>query len=286
MGAAMDALREYEVDAGSIHLSVRDQGGDGPPVVALHGLASNARWWDLVAPRLAPRRVVAIDQRGHGRSDKPDDGYDFATVVDDDRGVAAALGLGRVAVVGHSWGASVALSWAAADPGGVGAVVCVDGGIGNLRAFFGDSWATAEKAMRPPDLDGVPAAALRGWVSQSGLAGDGDAATAVEILRGNFEATDDGRLRPALRVERHMKIAYALYHLDTAALLPSVTQPVLLVLAARDGMEERRRMVDAAVAQLPAGSRAAWIEGLHDLPVQRPAEVASLINDFLGGLSL
>lgn len=286
MGAAMDALREYEVDAGSIHLSVRDHGGDGPPVVALHGLASNARWWDLVAPRLAPRRVVAIDQRGHGRSDKPDDGYDFATVVDDDRRVAAALELGRVAVVGHSWGASVALSWAAADPGGVAAVVCVDGGVGNLREFFGDSWATAEKAMRPPDLDGVPAAALRGWVSQSGLAGDGDTATAVEILRGNFETTDDGRLRPALRVERHMKIAYALYHLDTAALLPLVTQPVLLVLAARDGMEERRRMVDAAVAQLPAGSREEWIEGLHDLPVQRPAEVASLMNDFLGGLGL
>jgi len=45
-------------------------------LLALHGLASNARWWDLVAGRLAPEhRVVAVDLRGHGRSDRPDTGY-------------------------------------------------------------------------------------------------------------------------------------------------------------------------------------------------------------------
>jgi pimeloyl-ACP methyl ester carboxylesterase len=281
----MDApLREYQVDAGALRLSVRDHPGDGPPLVALHGLASNARWWDLVAPRLAPRRVVAVDQRGHGRSDKPDDGYDFASIVADVRGVVRALGLGRVAVVGHSWGASVALSWAAADPEGVAAVVCVDGGVGDLRGFFGDSWAKAEVAMRPPDIAGVDISRLRAWVSQSGLAGDGDVATAVEILRGNFEDRGDGQLRPRLRVERHMKIAYALYHLDSASLLASVTQPVHLILAARDGMDARRLMADEALGRLPAGSSLQWIEGLHDLPVQRPAEVAAAMQAFLGGL--
>src|SRR5205823_10946826 len=62
----------------------RDWGGRGRPLVLLHGLASTARIWDLVAPLLAARyRVVALNQRGHGESDKPDDGYDFATITGD-----------------------------------------------------------------------------------------------------------------------------------------------------------------------------------------------------------
>ena len=279
-------VREYPVDAGDLRLSVRDHPGAVPAVVALHGLASNARWWDLVAPRLAPRRVVAVDQRGHGRSDKPDGGYDFASVVADARAVARALGLGPVIAAGHSWGASVALSWAAEDPDGVRAVVCVDGGVGDIRRYFGDSWEVARTAMRPPDLDGIDAAVLRSWVQRSQLAGAGSVDVAVDILRGNFEEVAGGRLRPRLHVERHMKIAYELYHLDSAALLARVPVPVLFVLAARDGADARRDAVDAALSRLPAGSAVRWIDGIHDLPVQRPTEVADAVVQFLTGLGL
>lgn len=279
--------REYLVDAGALRLSVRDHEGAGPPVVCLHGLASNARWWDLIAPRLAPRRVVAVDQRGHGRSDNPDVGYDFASVVADVGGVVRAMGLGPVVVAGHSWGASVALSWAAEDPDGVRAVMCVDGGLGDLRGFFGGSWAVAERAMRPPELGGVDPAQLRAWVARSGLAGDGDVDTAADILRGNFEPDADGLLHPRLRVDRHMQIAYALYHLDSEELMSRVTQPVLLVLASREGMDDARRAgAEAALSRLPRGSVLRWIAGIHDLPVQRPAEVAAGMVAFLGTLGL
>lgn len=274
------AVRELTVDAGSLRLSVREHDGDEPAVVCLHGLASNARWWDLVAPLLAPRRVVAVDQRGHGLSDKPDDGYDFDSVVADARGVVAALGLGPVVVAGHSWGASVALAWAAQDPDGVRAAVCVDGGVGDIRGYFGASWEQASRAMRPPDLVGVRAAALRGWVAQSGLARDGSVDTAAEILRGNFEDIGDGRLRPRLHVDRHMKIAYELYHLDSRALLSRVARPVLFVLALRADADPRRAAVEDALGVLPAGSGVRWIEGIHDLPVQRPREVAEAMREF------
>ncbi len=69
-------------DAGSPDLHASP--GPGPaPFLLVHGLASNARTWDGVAARLAAEGhpVVAIDQRGHGLSDKPDDGYDYATVT-------------------------------------------------------------------------------------------------------------------------------------------------------------------------------------------------------------
>jgi pimeloyl-ACP methyl ester carboxylesterase len=274
------AVREFDVDAGALRLSVREHAGGEPAVVCLHGLASNARWWDLVAPRLAPRRVLALDQRGHGLSDKPDDGYDFDAVVADARGAATALGARPAVAVGHSWGASVALAWAASDRDGVRAVVCVDGGVGDLRHHFGSTWKEASTAMRPPDLVGVEPSVLQAWARRSHLAGDGDPAVAAEILRGNFEEASTGRLRPRLRVERHMKIAYALYHLDSAAVMRSVACPVLFVLASRDGADPRRDAVDAALATLPPGSMVQWVDGIHDLPVQRPAEVADAMLAF------
>ena len=55
-----------------------DWGGDGPPVLALHGLASSAHWFDLVAPLLRDRyRIIAPDQRGHGQTTQAPSGYDW-----------------------------------------------------------------------------------------------------------------------------------------------------------------------------------------------------------------
>ena len=75
-----------------------------PPVFLLHGLASAARIWDFVAPLLAERDyiVTALDQRGHGESDKPENGYDFATIIADDATVAQELGIAHPIIVGHS----------------------------------------------------------------------------------------------------------------------------------------------------------------------------------------
>ena len=61
---------DRSVPGDGVRLHARDWGGDGPPVILLHGLASNCRIWDGVAPLLAAAgfRTVAVDQRGHGES--------------------------------------------------------------------------------------------------------------------------------------------------------------------------------------------------------------------------
>src|SRR4029450_3520698 len=85
------------VPGDGITLHARDWGGGGQAVVLLHGLASNARIWDGVAPRLvgAGLRVVAVDLRGHGESEQPDDDYDFASVGQDVSSALAGLELER-----------------------------------------------------------------------------------------------------------------------------------------------------------------------------------------------
>jgi pimeloyl-ACP methyl ester carboxylesterase len=257
--------------------------------VCLHGLSSNARWWDLVADRLSPRwRVVAPDLRGHGESDKPDTGYSFDAVASDLGGLLAALRLPAAVWIGHSWGASVALAAAAAEPGRALGVVCVDGGPVDARSVFGATWEQAEARMSPPRLDGVDLAVIRGWAERSLLAEGSDPETAAEILLGNFEEVEPGRYRPRLARQRHMEIARHIYELDATALLRSVPVPVLLVFASGgDARWEtaKRAAADAALGLLDGRGTVTWIDGVHDLPVQRPSQVAAAIAGFLETLT-
>ena len=119
---------------------------EGRPIVLLHGLASNSRWWLLVGPLLARRfRVLALDQRGHGESDKPDDGYDFATVTGDLAAFVDALELERPVVVGHSWGGEIALEYAATYPERAAGAVLVEGGFMEVSARPGATWERTQE---------------------------------------------------------------------------------------------------------------------------------------------
>ncbi len=283
----MNLPSERRVPAGGLTLSVREWGGGEPSLLCLHGLASNALWWDPVARRLTPRhRVVAVDLRGHGRSDRPEDGYGFPEVSADLVALAPALTLKDHLVVGHSWGASVAL-WLAAEDPPVRAVVCVDGGAVDLRQVFGNRWKEAEERMRPPRLSGLERGRLAAFISASGLADEVGEEEAVRILLGNFEDDPEGGLRPRLDLRRHMLIARSLYELDQPALLRRVRCPVLFVAAlSKDGREEEKRAaVATARSRLQGPSEAVFLEGIHDLPVQRPTRVAAAIEAFLEELA-
>jgi pimeloyl-ACP methyl ester carboxylesterase len=289
-GAMRDPVDEYRVDTPRLTLSVRDHAGGEPALLALHGLASNARWWDLVADRLVPaHRVIAVDLPGHGRSDRPDTGYDFDTVSAD---LAALLGVvhpAPVVVVGHSWGATVALSFAVDHPDLALGVVCIDGGAGDLKAYFGPTWEIAEQTMRPPALTGIMPAMLRAWMESSPLRDGSDPDTAAEILCGNFEddGSGAGTLRPRLSLEHHMQIAHHLFDANGFELMAKVRCPMLFIPAGHPDHEDTPKVRSMARVREVLGDRAriAWIDGVHDLPVQRPVEVAAAIADFLAEIA-
>ena len=140
---------------GGLRMHARNWGGEGRPVVLLHGLASTCRIWDFVAPILARDfAVIAVDQRGHGDSGKPDHGYDFDSVGRDVAAMLEGRGIERPVLVGHSWGADVALELAAAQPELLQGIVFVDGGTIDASARH----ATLDDAltqMAPPDFRDV-----------------------------------------------------------------------------------------------------------------------------------
>lgn len=122
--------------ASGVRFAYIEQGErEGPVVLLLHGYTDSHRSFDLLRPHLPESwRVIALTQRGHGRTDKPDTGYDIASMAADVPAFLDAIGVEQAILVGHSMGAAVALQAAADHPGHVmGAVV-----IGAFAGFSGN----------------------------------------------------------------------------------------------------------------------------------------------------
>lgn len=248
------------------------------PFLLVHGLASNARLWDGVARHLAQHghRVVAVDQRGHGRSSKPDDGYDMTTVADDLRLLIDELGWERPAVAGQSWGGNVVLELAWSHPDAVSMIACVDGGFIDLAGRFPD-WDDAAAALAPPRLAGTPLDDITRWLETS--AADWPEAGRQGTLA-NFEVRDDGTIAPWLTFDRHLIVLRGLWEHQPSSRYPTVQVPTLLIGADTGDVAwsaSKHDAVDHAIAALPRG-RAVWFAPAHhDVHAQQPDAVGDLL---------
>jgi pimeloyl-ACP methyl ester carboxylesterase len=112
-----DTFTSRYIDTGDLRQHVVT-GGDGPPLLLVHGWPQTWYAWRLVMPALARDfMVVAADQRGTGLSGKPPDGYDTATLAGDLVALMDALGHQRFAVAGHDTGMWIGYALAADHPG-------------------------------------------------------------------------------------------------------------------------------------------------------------------------
>jgi pimeloyl-ACP methyl ester carboxylesterase len=109
-------------------LAIDDGGHGGLPVVFVHSLAGNFNHWAAQLEHLRPlRRAVALDLRGHGRSEPPKNGdYSIAGMAGDIAAVVNTLSLDRFVLVGHSMGGGVALTYAGAHPERIAGLLLVD----------------------------------------------------------------------------------------------------------------------------------------------------------------
>ena len=111
-----DTFTSRYIDTGELRLHAVT-GGDGPPLLLVHGWPQTWYAWRLLMPALARDfTVVAIDQRGIGLSDKPQDGYDTGTLASDLVAVMDALGHQRFAMYGTDVGMPIAYALAADHP--------------------------------------------------------------------------------------------------------------------------------------------------------------------------
>src|SRR5215216_4350643 len=100
-----ERVRSQFVTVDGMNLHLVDYGGEGPPLLLVHGTGLVAQVWGVMAPYLTPHfRVYALDRRGHGDSDKPEEGYELENAVAEFAGVVERLGGDGWSAVGHSSG--------------------------------------------------------------------------------------------------------------------------------------------------------------------------------------
>ena len=162
---------------GEVRLAFDDEGSGSPPLVFVHGIGSNGRFWSSQVEHFRRRhRVLAVDLRGHARSDSPEQAYTIRGFADDVGWVCSELGVELPLVIGHSLGGLVALELAATRSAAVAAVVLIDSVLlpGADRADVVEELIAALRGE-------APEAALRAYFERF-FTQDDDSATAARVL--------------------------------------------------------------------------------------------------------
>jgi pimeloyl-ACP methyl ester carboxylesterase len=184
-------------DSGGVDIAYLDE-GEGPPILLIHGFASSANinwvepgWVDTLVK--AGRRVIALDNRGHGESGKPHDpaAYTLENMAGDARRLLDHLGIASADVMGYSMGARIAARLAIRTPECVTALI-IGGLAGGL--FTGqrsqDEIATALEARSIDDVRGDVGFAFRGFAERTGS----DLKALAACMRSEVMSIDPGEL--------------------------------------------------------------------------------------------
>lgn len=244
-----------------------------PPIVLIHCFTCAIDWWDGMIPRLdRSRRVIAIDLRGYGGSEKPGSGY---SMEDQAKLVAEALnrlGVRNATVVGHSLGGTVATALNEGFPPLVGRLVIIDQAPDESYASGGLPF-TAELTFVPvlgpalwritPDFaikDGLGAAFRPGYDVPDRFVDDFKRMTYTSYTADAEEGDYSNAVPLDRRIERS-------------------GTPLLAIFGAEDQIYDARKAL-AAYAKVP-GARTKLIKGAgHSPNVERPAKTAALILGF------
>lgn len=255
------------VEVNGVGLHYEDSGG-GPPVLLIHGLGSSARDWERQVEALAhSRRPIAVDLRGHGRSDKPPGPYSIELFATDVAGILEHLGAGPLPVVGISLGGIVGFQLAADRPDLVERLMVVNA----VPAFEMDSFGMRAQI------------AIRKLITRfAGMERIG------QMLAGRLFPDEGMSGERALMVERWAENDKAAYRAAFRAILDwsgvvdrmsRFAKPVTVVASELDytSVESKRPYIDA----MPSAEMVV-IEGAHHaVPMERPGEFNAVLEAFL-----
>lgn len=263
-----------------VSLHVEDTGGDGRPVVLIHGWPLDADSWSHQVPALtgAGYRVVSYDRRGFGRSDQPADGYDYDTFAGDLDAVLSTLDLRDATLVGFSMG------------GGEVARYIGTRGTDRVRAaaFLSSVPPYLFKTEDNPD-GGVEEELVEGM--QGGIREDRTAffdsfarsfySAGDDLLVDQAELDEFQRMQAPAKVEAVLACIDAFARTDFRADLTKVDVPVLVVHGDSDGTVPFE-VSGKRTAESISGSTLLVVEqGPHGITSSHPELVNQALLDFL-----
>jgi haloacetate dehalogenase len=276
------------IDAGGIAINL-ERGGEGPPVLLLHGYPQTHVMWRRVAPALAEHfTVVCPDLRGYGDSDKPHGGgegraYSKRVMAADQIALMRSLGFDRFAVVGHDRGARVALRMALDHPGAVSRLGVLD--IVPTRTIY----ATLDRArattvwryfflIQPHDLPerliGAHPSFYLDWTLDEWCGTPG----ALDDVRAEYHRCFDAATVHASCEDYRAGASVDLADDETDA--DALLRCPLLVLWSRDGLGAAYEVLEIWQQRAPDVLGRALDCG-HFLAEERPEETAAELQQFL-----
>jgi 2-succinyl-6-hydroxy-2,4-cyclohexadiene-1-carboxylate synthase len=265
-------MKDLRIHVDNIALQVREYEREGETIVFLHYGGGNLMVWQRVVPYFQARhRLVLVDLRGHGKSDRPDTGYHIDEMAGDVAGVMENLGIERAHILGSSLGAEVGLSLAANHPRKVASLAC-DGALSSEYGPYG-IWDGSEEAFRAyvaEFLEKTRNAPERVFDSIEAF---------IDARRNAFEArgwwnsyveaaerygvckTDDGRYASAWR--KPVSEAYMRYYFDYRFedYYSRVECPVLMLPGEEDWRDERAKMAMEGLSQLARRAKIVAVPG-------------------------
>lgn len=291
-GQTFNPPAENRTRVGELDVRYLEWAGPAPgpvstvPIIALHGLASSANWYERLAARLSARyRIVAPDQRGHGQTTQASGGYDWQTLAADATRFMDALGLERAAVLGHSWGGNVAINVAARFPERVSRLVLIDGGFLDGHLLPDASWEMFRARYAPRNVSGNRSEFLGRLREQLGDCWGEDLERIVQTM---VYEDAEGQIQDLLRPSNHAQVLEAMWGEPPSVTLPRISCPTLIVPAGprpeRAGSEFARTkaVMVAAAARAVKDNRVHWIpDTIHDIGYHKPDELARVIAEFL-----
>lgn len=194
------------VDLSGYRMAYRQWGSTdrSEAILLIHGITSSSLSWIRVGPRLAENaRVIAVDLKGHGDSDRPASGYRLTDQADEVEGLVQALGLNSIRLMGHSWGGAISAILARRTSLPIKRVVLEDPAIAvgggaperrrqteqNYVASVGLSRADAEQRVRANAAPGWTEADIQGKIDASVKTSPGSV-QAVFNENGAWDLTD------------------------------------------------------------------------------------------------
>jgi pimeloyl-ACP methyl ester carboxylesterase len=244
---------------------VESGSSDGAPIVFLHGWPDSWFTFSRVLPLLPPHlRVLAVDQRGFGDSDRPDDGYAIGDLAGDAIAFLDALGIERAAFVGHSFGSFVARHAAIAQPSRVTALALIGTGHATVNPVTRDLQHALHDLPGSITLD---------------FARDFQASTAYRpIPEDFFERIVAESLKLPSRLWR--VLLDRLLDYDDSDRLWRIACPTLLLWGDQDALFSRTDQ-DNFLLALPAARLTVYKETGHCPNWERPEEVAADLAAFI-----
>lgn len=272
------------VELDGLRLHAVEYGGDGPPLLAVHGTGLVAQVWGVLVPYLMPHfRVVALDRKGHGDSDKPSGGYEMENAAVEYAVVADALGLRGGVAIGHSSGGTSLALAAARYPDLFARLALLDPIIFPRRqSLLTHPAATMVERTRKRRSAWTTAQEMFDSLGGKPPFGTWQPVALWDYVRHGAETREDGSVSLKCPPDLEAQMYGHSTQLDLYAEIAKVPIPVLIV---RGALSDRlpRANAEHAVQVMP-NARLAEMPGLTHFPaMEDPEGVGKVIVPFLLG---